>query len=163
MRRFRARLWLLGDFARTRSFTVIAMALVSPSSPATSSRSTALSPSMRGLSTPSEGLPSGRSRSRPRSSFMRAAFRAAIERGDLTFACYGMIQSVTGLFLRNDPLDAVWRESEMALDFAREAKSRRRGHHREPATLHRDHARPNRELLRRLATRNSTRRRSRHS
>ena len=33
-----------------------------------------------------------------------------------------MYQIVTGLFLRNDPLDAVWRESEMALDFARQAK-----------------------------------------
>ncbi len=54
--------------------------------------------------------------------FMRATFRTAIETGDLTFACYGMFQSVTGLLLRNDPLDAVWRESEMALDFAREAK-----------------------------------------
>jgi PAS domain S-box-containing protein len=54
--------------------------------------------------------------------FMRAAFRTAIETGDLTFACYGMFQSVTGLLLRNDPLDAVWRESEMALDFARKAK-----------------------------------------
>src|SRR5258708_21999542 len=55
-------------------------------------------------------------------SFMRAAFRTAVERGDLTFACYGMYQVVTGLLLRNDPLDAVWCESEMALDFAREAK-----------------------------------------
>jgi PAS domain S-box-containing protein len=54
--------------------------------------------------------------------FMRAAFRTAIETGDLTFACYGLKQVVTGLLLRNDPLDAVWRESEMALDFAREAK-----------------------------------------
>ncbi|HWX91311.1 MAG TPA: AAA family ATPase, partial [Terriglobales bacterium] len=54
--------------------------------------------------------------------FMRATFRTAIETGDLTFACYGLYQSVTGLLLRNDPLDAVWRESEMALDFAREAK-----------------------------------------
>jgi PAS domain S-box-containing protein len=53
---------------------------------------------------------------------MRATFRTAIETGDLTFACYGMFQSVTGLLLRNDPLDLVWRESEMALDFAREAK-----------------------------------------
>ena len=26
--------------------------------------------------------------------------------------------------MRNDPLDAVWRESEMALDFARKAKFR---------------------------------------
>ncbi len=53
---------------------------------------------------------------------MRVAFRTAIETGDLTFACYGLMQSVTGLLLRNDPLDAVWREAEMALDFAREAK-----------------------------------------
>jgi PAS domain S-box-containing protein len=54
--------------------------------------------------------------------FMRATFRAAIETGDLTFACYGMFHSVTGLLLRNDPLDTVWRESEMAMDFARQAK-----------------------------------------
>jgi hypothetical protein len=33
-----------------------------------------------------------------------------------------MFQSVTVLLLRNDPLDAVWRTSEMALEFAREAK-----------------------------------------
>src|SRR5712664_294145 len=52
--------------------------------------------------------------------FMRSGFRTAIETaGDLTVACYGMFQSVTGLLLRNDPLDAVWRESEMALDFVR--------------------------------------------
>jgi signal transduction histidine kinase len=54
--------------------------------------------------------------------FIRATFRPAIERGHLTLACYGKCQLVTGLLLRNDPLDAVWRESEMALEFAREAK-----------------------------------------
>jgi PAS domain S-box-containing protein len=53
---------------------------------------------------------------------MRATFRAAIEAGDLTFACYGMAQSITVLLLRNDPLDDVWQASEMALDFARKAK-----------------------------------------
>ena len=53
---------------------------------------------------------------------MRMAIRTAIETGDLTFACYAMYSSVTYLVVRNDPLDAVWRESEMALDFAREAK-----------------------------------------
>src|SRR5208283_6190557 len=47
----------------------------------------------------------------------RATTRTATERGDLTFACYGMHQSITHLLMRNDPLDAVWRESEMALDF----------------------------------------------
>jgi predicted ATPase/signal transduction histidine kinase len=54
--------------------------------------------------------------------FMRSAFRIATETGDLTYACYSAYQSVTALLLRNDPLEAVWRESEMALNFAREAK-----------------------------------------
>jgi predicted ATPase/signal transduction histidine kinase len=54
--------------------------------------------------------------------FNRAAFRTATERGDLSYACYCMVESVTGLLLRNDPLDAVWRESEQALDFVRRAK-----------------------------------------
>jgi predicted ATPase/signal transduction histidine kinase len=54
----------------------------------------------------------------------RAATRTATEKGDLTFACYGMHQSITYLLMRNDPLDAVWRESAMALDFARTAKFR---------------------------------------
>ena len=56
--------------------------------------------------------------------FIRAAFRTAIETGDLTFACYSMHQSVTDLLLRNDPLDAVWRESESGLDFVRKARFR---------------------------------------
>jgi PAS domain S-box-containing protein len=54
--------------------------------------------------------------------FMQATFRAAIETGDLIFACYGRFNSVTALLLRNDPLDAVWRESETALDFAKKAR-----------------------------------------
>jgi PAS domain S-box-containing protein len=54
--------------------------------------------------------------------FMRAAFRAAIETGDLTYACYSVDHTIANLLVRNDPLDAVWRESEMALDFARNAK-----------------------------------------
>jgi predicted ATPase/signal transduction histidine kinase len=54
----------------------------------------------------------------------RAVTRTASETGDLTYACYSMHQCVTGLLQRNDPLDAVWRESEMALDFARTAKFR---------------------------------------
>jgi predicted ATPase/signal transduction histidine kinase len=54
----------------------------------------------------------------------RAVARIATETGDLTYACYSMHHIVTGLLLRNDPLDAVWRESEMVLDFARRAKFR---------------------------------------
>src|SRR6202051_3643921 len=54
--------------------------------------------------------------------FTRMTFRAAIETGDLTSACYATYQTITVPLLRNDPLDAVWRASEMALDFTREAK-----------------------------------------
>ncbi|WP_334403521.1 ATP-binding sensor histidine kinase [Bradyrhizobium sp. AZCC 2289] len=54
--------------------------------------------------------------------FMRTGIRRAIETGDLYFACYGMHGCVTCLLLRSDPLDVVWRESELALDFAQEAK-----------------------------------------
>jgi PAS domain S-box-containing protein len=53
--------------------------------------------------------------------FNRAACRTATETGDLTSACYCMVRSVSGLLLRNDPLDAVWRESEKSLDFVRKA------------------------------------------
>jgi PAS domain S-box-containing protein len=54
----------------------------------------------------------------------RATTRTATERGDLTFACYSMHQSITYLLMQNDPLDAVWRESAIALDFARTTKFR---------------------------------------
>jgi PAS domain S-box-containing protein len=53
--------------------------------------------------------------------FNRAAFRAASETGDLTYACYSVDRSVLILLLRNDRLDAVWRESEGGLDFVRKA------------------------------------------
>jgi PAS domain S-box-containing protein len=53
--------------------------------------------------------------------FNRAAFRAASETGDLTYACYSVDRAVLILLLRNDPLDAVWRESEAGLDFVRKA------------------------------------------
>ncbi|CAB3792743.1 trifunctional serine/threonine-protein kinase/ATP-binding protein/sensor histidine kinase [Pararobbsia alpina] len=56
--------------------------------------------------------------------FTRVGFRTAIETGDLTFACYGMLHLGTDLLLRNDPLDAVWRESERRLDFVRKARFR---------------------------------------
>jgi PAS domain S-box-containing protein len=56
--------------------------------------------------------------------FMRATSRTAIEMGDLVFACYGLVPPIAGSLLRNDQLDAVWRESEIALNFARKAKYR---------------------------------------
>jgi PAS domain S-box-containing protein len=56
--------------------------------------------------------------------FNRAAFRSATETGDLTSVCYSMHQSVANLLQRNDPLDAVRRESERALDICRKARFR---------------------------------------
>jgi PAS domain S-box-containing protein len=55
---------------------------------------------------------------------MRESVRSATETGDLTYGCWGMFRFVAGLLLRNDPLDAVWRESEIALDLAKEVKYR---------------------------------------
>ena len=54
--------------------------------------------------------------------FMRKGIRAAIETGDTVFTCYEGFAHIALLFTRNDPLDAVWRESDIALDFARRAK-----------------------------------------
>jgi PAS domain S-box-containing protein len=54
----------------------------------------------------------------------RTGIPAAIETGNLTHACYGLLESLTYLLLRGDPLDLVWRESEVALDFARKARYR---------------------------------------
>ena len=56
--------------------------------------------------------------------FSRTGIPAAIETGNLTHACYGLLFSLTYLLLRGDPLDLVWRESEVALDFARKARYR---------------------------------------
>jgi predicted ATPase len=54
--------------------------------------------------------------------YFRTAVYAGIETGDLGFSCYGKHQIITTLLLRNDPLDDVWRESEAALHFVREAQ-----------------------------------------
>ena len=56
--------------------------------------------------------------------FVRASFRTALETGDLTYACYAKYHTVTLLLLRNEPLDVVWREAEIARDFVRNAKFR---------------------------------------
>jgi len=53
--------------------------------------------------------------------FNQKAFRSAIETGDLTFACYSIYETVACLLARNDPLEAVWRETEIGLDFVRKS------------------------------------------
>ena len=55
--------------------------------------------------------------------FVRAAFSAAVETGDVIFACYCCDHTITDLLARGDHLDEVWRESEKCLDFVRKAKS----------------------------------------
>ncbi|MFN7938315.1 MAG: sigma 54-interacting transcriptional regulator [Bryobacteraceae bacterium] len=55
-------------------------------------------------------------------SFARTAFHSARESGDLTTACYASSHFISFLLLRNDPLDEVWRESEIALEVTRKAK-----------------------------------------
>jgi len=54
--------------------------------------------------------------------FVRASLRAATETGNLASASAGAYQSITYLLLRNDPLDVVWRESEIGLDLVRKGK-----------------------------------------
>src|SRR5208337_2815335 len=52
----------------------------------------------------------------------RKAIRAAIEAGDPAFACFPMSVSVPYLLLRNDPLEVLWHEAEMELEFTRKVK-----------------------------------------
>ncbi|OXC74257.1 Signal transduction histidine kinase CheA [Caballeronia sordidicola] len=54
--------------------------------------------------------------------YVRASVRTSTGMGDLTYACYGLLHIVMLLLLRNDPLDAVWRESEIARDFVHKSK-----------------------------------------
>ena len=54
--------------------------------------------------------------------FARKGARTADEAGDTVFACYSRFTLIALLLTRNDPLDAVWHESEMALSFARKVQ-----------------------------------------
>ena len=77
-------------------------------------------------------------------------FASRLRSGDLSFACHALCPYLSpAAIVQNDLLDAVWRESEMALDLARKVKDSRlsRDSDREPATLHRDDAGPDQELL----------------
>jgi predicted ATPase/signal transduction histidine kinase len=54
--------------------------------------------------------------------FLRTSFRAAVESGDVVFACYSLEHMVTDMLARGDNLDQLWLESEKARDFAQKAK-----------------------------------------
>jgi len=56
--------------------------------------------------------------------FLQTAFSAAIDSGDVVFACYSLEHAVTCLLARGDHLDEVWLESMKVLDFAQKAKFR---------------------------------------
>jgi PAS domain S-box-containing protein len=56
--------------------------------------------------------------------FNRLAYSRAAESGDLTFAAHTNHQYLKLLLLRNDSLDAVWRESERVLNAVRESQFR---------------------------------------
>src|ERR1700730_6777456 len=56
--------------------------------------------------------------------YIRAAFRAGVEAGDLGIACYSCNHTITDRLARGDPLDEIWRESERGLDFVRKARFR---------------------------------------
>jgi hypothetical protein len=48
--------------------------------------------------------------------YIRAAFRAGVDGGDLNIACFSCNHTITDLLLRGDHLDEVWRESERGLE-----------------------------------------------
>ena len=64
----------------------------------------------------------GRSPWRPAASFLRRAFEAAQEAGDLTYAAYSCIDLITNLLAAGDPLGDVQREAEDALEFVRKVR-----------------------------------------
>jgi predicted ATPase/signal transduction histidine kinase len=53
--------------------------------------------------------------------FVRSARRITTEAGDVTPACHGSSLIIGVLLFRGDPLEAVWRESRIGLDFVRAA------------------------------------------
>jgi hypothetical protein len=99
-----------------------------------------------GLPRDGNGCPSGRSRSRPRSiSCGRLSHRN--RDGDLAFACYCMDQSSRAFSCGTIRSTRCGASRRWAWTSSGSQVPRRRGHHREPATLHRDHAGTDRDLL----------------
>jgi PAS domain S-box-containing protein len=56
--------------------------------------------------------------------YIRAAFRAGVDGGDLNIACFSCNHTITDLLLRGDHLDEVWLESERGLDVVRKVQFR---------------------------------------
>jgi PAS domain S-box-containing protein len=56
--------------------------------------------------------------------YIRAAFRAGVDGGDLNIACFSCNHTITDLLARGEHLDEVWRESERGLDLVRKVRFR---------------------------------------
>ncbi|WP_334190074.1 AAA family ATPase [Noviherbaspirillum sp.] len=56
--------------------------------------------------------------------FARAAYRSAVETGDMSVMCYSQTVIVAYLRIQGESLETVWSESEQSLDFVRKAKCR---------------------------------------
>jgi PAS domain S-box-containing protein len=54
--------------------------------------------------------------------FLRRAFQAALDAGDLSYAAYACVDLITNRFATGDPLSEVERESEDGLEFARKVR-----------------------------------------
>ena len=81
----------IGGFCSVRSFTVTVKVIVSPRLACDLvEKHGFIASQAKGLYFAAARLPPGRSRSRPRSISVGRAIRAAIETGDLTFACFAM-------------------------------------------------------------------------
>ena len=80
--------------------------------------------------------------------FGRAGFPAAIETGDPIWTCFSTFHIVAHAFVRNDPLDVVWRETGDRAGRCPKSQVRgRRGRYHKPAAIHRHYARRDRKLL----------------
>lgn len=55
---------------------------------------------------------------------IRKAFRAGVETGERTIACYSCNHVISDLLLRGDPLDEIWLETERGLEFVSKANYR---------------------------------------
>ncbi|MFP3835816.1 hypothetical protein, partial [Chryseobacterium sp. SIMBA_028] len=54
--------------------------------------------------------------------FLRCAYEAALNAGDLSYAAYSCIDVITNRIASGDPLSDIQREAEHGLEFARKLK-----------------------------------------
>ena len=147
-RRFRVTAMPIGVLCLRLSFTVTVRLIVSASLRATWSRSTASSQTRRTVYAGFGAVAVWTQPIGDRDRFHRTGIRAAIETGDPIFACYRFVD----IYHVPSPAErstrrGVARVGDGAGLRPQSQVRRRRGHYRKPATLHRDDAGPDRNLL----------------